>query len=120
MSDKIALCFIFAVLCSLIFAFAAENDTTVVPRKKSENRVPAAVARTTKKATSANKTSLKQPDSSPRQRKWVTQLFMEAADKFDMNANVSAECKRDFELYKKHLQNQTVWAVRSKYCIVIC
>jgi len=49
------------------------------------------------------------------QKKWVTQVFVEAANRFDMDANVSVECKRDFELYKKNLQNQTVWAVRSKY-----
>ncbi|KAK7604564.1 hypothetical protein V9T40_005750 [Parthenolecanium corni] len=48
------------------------------------------------------------------QSKWITQLFIEAEQKFDLHPNVSPQCKRDYEMYKLHLANQSVWAVRSK------
>ncbi|XKL64935.1 hypothetical protein PGB90_005021 [Kerria lacca] len=46
------------------------------------------------------------------QKKWVSQLFAEARTKFDLNSDVSAECKKDYELYKQHLSNASIWAVR--------
>lgn len=46
---------------------------------------------------------------------WISQLFLEAQKKFDMNADVTENCKTDFELYKLYLRNLTVWAVKSKY-----
>lgn len=47
---------------------------------------------------------------------WISQLFLEGQKNFDMDANVSVACKRDFEFYKLNLRNSTVWAIRSKYC----
>lgn len=46
-------------------------------------------------------------------RIWVSQLFDQAEDIFDVHPSVSHECRRSFDLYKLHLRNQTVWAVRS-------
>ncbi|XKL64934.1 hypothetical protein PGB90_005020 [Kerria lacca] len=43
---------------------------------------------------------------------WISQLFLEAQKKFDMNADVTENCKTDFELYKLYLRNLTVWAVK--------
>ncbi|XP_065206402.1 O-acyltransferase like protein-like isoform X2 [Planococcus citri] len=51
-------------------------------------------------------------ESNTPQRKWITQLFHEAETVFEMDSNVNTECKRDFDLYKLHLRNQSVWAVR--------
>lgn len=48
------------------------------------------------------------------QPKWITQLFYEAEEKFDLHPNVNPHCRRDYEMYKLHLANQSVWAVRSK------
>lgn len=44
---------------------------------------------------------------------WLSEIFDEAKKKFDMLSKVSEECKRDYETYKQHVRNQTVWAVRS-------
>lgn len=54
----------------------------------------------------------------PRQhlhRKWVSDIFMEAREAFDMHGDVSAACRRDFAVYQQFLENQTVWAIRSKF-----
>ena len=48
-------------------------------------------------------------------RKWITELFYEAKAEFQIDSNVNSECKRDFDLYKLHLRNQSVWAVKSKF-----
>lgn len=48
-------------------------------------------------------------------KKWVSELFMQARQEFNIDTETNPECKRDFELYKMHLQNQSVWAIRSKY-----
>lgn len=53
-------------------------------------------------------------ESRPAGRQWITQLLSEAEKRFEMNGNENTRCRRDFERYKMHLQNQTVWAVRSK------
>ncbi len=50
-------------------------------------------------------------------RKWVPELFDEAKRNFEMGAEVNADCRRDFEKYKMHLSNQSVWAIRSKIYI---
>lgn len=46
-------------------------------------------------------------------RKWILELIHEAEKTFDIDSNVSDNCKRDFGVYKLHRDNQTVWAVRS-------
>lgn len=48
------------------------------------------------------------------ERKWISQLFVEVANIFHMDPSVNILCKNDFERYKIHLQNQSVWAIRSK------
>ncbi|XP_065211070.1 uncharacterized protein LOC135839121 [Planococcus citri] len=45
-------------------------------------------------------------------RKWISELFYEARTAFRLNSEVNAECKRDFDLFKLHLGNQSTWAVK--------
>lgn len=45
-------------------------------------------------------------------KQWIKAIFLEAEKNFDMD-DVSVRCKTDFQRYKMHLKNQTVWAVRS-------
>lgn len=47
--------------------------------------------------------------------KWISQLFQDAERAFDMSLTTTEQCIRDFETYKMHLKNQSVWAVRSLY-----
>ena len=108
---------IFVILCSSICVSIAKNNTTApwsVDRSKQyENRMSTIMRKSNKNLINDKKVFTKSPDSlSP--RKWVTQVFMEAAEKFDMDSNVTAKCKTDFDLYKMYLQNQTLWAVRSE------
>lgn len=56
-------------------------------------------------------TKLKKPELA--HRKWITQLMEEARSAFDIDPAADAQCRRDFNLYKLHLQNQSIWAVRS-------
>ncbi len=56
----------------------------------------------------------KNSSNSNNETKWVAELFYEAQKKFDMNTGVNEKCKRDFQLYKSHLQNQSIWAIRSE------
>lgn len=51
---------------------------------------------------------------SPGRQKWISQIFVEVRERFVMIESTSEACKRDFHLYLRHLQNQTVWAVRSE------
>lgn len=48
-----------------------------------------------------------------RQRKWISEIMMEAEMRFHVDPNVSKDCRKDFEIYKQHVRNQTVWAIRS-------
>ncbi|XKL64038.1 hypothetical protein PGB90_004124 [Kerria lacca] len=48
----------------------------------------------------------------PSKKEWITKIFLEAEMVFDMDTNVSLDCKRDYELFKLHLRNQSIWAVR--------
>lgn len=48
-------------------------------------------------------------------RKWMTELFLEARNKFEMQGDVNPRCRRDYAVFQQFLQNQTVWAVRSKF-----
>ncbi len=50
--------------------------------------------------------------------KWISQLMSEAEDAFTMDEGVSDKCKRDYKLYELHRQNQSVWALRSKFSSV--
>lgn len=45
---------------------------------------------------------------------WLSQLFEEAKQSFIMDQSTNSMCKRDFDLYKMHLQNHSIWAIRSK------
>lgn len=80
-------------ICSLIDAFALET-------------VPVS-------ALGFNSSSTQESTRKPVQRKWISELFHEAEATFDMNAEVSEGCRRDFLMYKLYAENQTVWAVRS-------
>lgn len=53
------------------------------------------------------------------QRKWITQLMDEAKYKFDFDSTVNEKCHRDIQLYQQHLQNLSIWAVRSMYTFFI-
>ncbi len=55
------------------------------------------------------------PEYGGTDQKWITQLFLEAESHFRMDATVSEDCRSDFQLYRNHLQNQSEWAVRSKF-----
>lgn len=59
----------------------------------------------------SSSTNLKKPELG--HRKWITQLMEEARNAFDIDPEANAQCKKDFNLYKLHLQNQSIWAVRS-------
>lgn len=61
----------------------------------------------------ANQSALITNLSNTTQKKWITEMFDEAKLNFDMHAYVNPKCRRDYEIYKRHLLNQTVWAVRS-------
>lgn len=45
---------------------------------------------------------------------WLSQLFEEAKHSFIMDQSTNSMCKRDFDLYEMHLQNHSIWAIRSK------
>ncbi|XP_065204696.1 nose resistant to fluoxetine protein 6-like [Planococcus citri] len=47
-------------------------------------------------------------------KKWISELFLEAQQKFRMDYNVNNECKRDFERFQLHLKNQSMWAIKMK------
>lgn len=115
---------IFVILCSSICASTVRNDTTapwnVGRSKPNENRMSTIMTKSNKNLVSYNNKVLAKSPEFLSPRKWVTQVFMEAAEKFDMDSNVTAKCKKDFDLYKMYLQNQTLWAVRSEYLIVLC
>lgn len=49
------------------------------------------------------------------ERKWISQLFYDAEMAFGIHSNASADCRRDFNTYLQHLNNQSIWAVRSKF-----
>lgn len=98
---------------SLIFALAFHNDTDndEILRKVGKNEHEFI-------AINMNKQILKNtthPQANIGEQKWISQLFLEAERKFDMDEHVNKRCKTDYELYKLHLRNQSVWAVRSKY-----
>lgn len=111
--DRKAAAFYFVfVAYSLVCAFALRNGTGTVDREvrpilENGNQLPSV----SQKHEKVKETQ--EPDFRP--RKWVSELFLQAERQFDMDPNVSAECRRDFEMYKLHLQNQSIWAVRSKY-----
>lgn len=52
-------------------------------------------------------------ESSVVPKKWISEIIADVEKNFDMNADVSDECRRDFNIYRLHTQNQTVWAIRS-------
>lgn len=54
------------------------------------------------------------PSSNP--KKWLAEIISETEVNFDMDVHtVSRKCKEDFRIYKQHVRNQTVWAIRSSY-----
>ncbi|XKL64037.1 hypothetical protein PGB90_004123 [Kerria lacca] len=96
---------------SLIFALAFHNDTDndEILRKVGKNEHEFI-------AINMNKQILKNtthPQANIGEQKWISQLFLEAERKFDMDEHVNKRCKTDYELYKLHLRNQSVWAVRN-------
>ncbi|KAK7604573.1 hypothetical protein V9T40_005759 [Parthenolecanium corni] len=46
------------------------------------------------------------------QKKWSTELFLEARNGFEMKGDLNPLCRRDFAVYQQFLENQTVWAIR--------
>lgn len=48
-------------------------------------------------------------------KKWISQVMIEAELTFVMDPNVSRQCREDTEIYNLHVENQTVWAIRSSY-----
>lgn len=50
-------------------------------------------------------------------KKWISKMIADVETNFDMNLEVSDECRRDFNIYRLHVQNQTIWAIRSEYFI---
>lgn len=48
-------------------------------------------------------------------QKWIPELMDAAKMSFNMDSAISSKCKADFQLYKLHLQNQSIWAVRSMF-----
>ncbi|XP_065201228.1 nose resistant to fluoxetine protein 6-like [Planococcus citri] len=96
----------FFIVYSLFCAVALENNTEKDVRKiiESENELPS--------NEHVEPESVQNAKSDFPQRKWISQLFYEAEMAFQMDSNANAECKRDFDLYKLHLRNQSVWAVR--------
>lgn len=94
---------VFIAIASAWISDAAANNTMIIPHKKAvqdQIRIP------------EEKPSADTRESLP--GLWISQIFLEAERNFDMlKANVTSACRKDFETYKMHLQNQSVWAVRS-------
>lgn len=97
----------FVLVYTLFCAVAFENDTDKNVRKIIESEKELHV-------NGVDNKSFQNAKSDFPQRKWISQLFHEAEMAFQMDSNVNAKCKRDFDLYKLHLRNQSVWAVKSK------
>lgn len=54
--------------------------------------------------------------SSNNHKKWLAEIIAETEVNFDMDVHtVSRKCRDDFRIYKQHVRNQTVWAIRSSY-----
>lgn len=89
-------------------AICATENTMTIPFKTIEHNEK----ETTE--THLNKTNANLP------QKWITDMFQEAEQKFTMlGQNVSDPCKKDFKTYQMHLSNQSVWAIRSKYIVIV-
>lgn len=54
--------------------------------------------------------------SSRKSQKWVSELMDEAKGAFNVSPANNSKCREDFQLYKLHLQNQSIWAMRSMLC----
>lgn len=52
-------------------------------------------------------------------RKWISELLSEAKDEFRMDSMTNDECKRDFNVYRLYLQNQSIWAIQSKLICIL-
>lgn len=48
-------------------------------------------------------------------QKWISELMDEAKAVFNVDSANNNKCKTDFQLYKLHLQNLSIWAVRSMF-----
>lgn len=57
--------------------------------------------------------SIRKEKESKSPRKWILEFIHEAERTFDVDLNATDDCKRDFGIYQLHVQNQTVWAIRS-------
>lgn len=54
------------------------------------------------------------PNSKKKTTKWVAEIFAEAWRSFDLpnTSLISERCYHDYQIYKAHLTNQSVWAVK--------
>lgn len=96
-------------LTLLIFIRAEENVTAVDEEESS----------TATTFTDLDAVSEEYSTSQPREPRglWVSQVFYEARKSFDLDPNVTDECRKSFDSYTLHLHNQTTWAVRSECSI---
>lgn len=110
MDRRVATLAYFVFVNLLFCAVAHENSTNRDVRKiiDSENETP---------TNHFQREKFEIVESDFPEKKWISQLFYEAENAFHMDSNVNAECKRDFDLYKLHLRNQSIWAVRSKFFV---
>lgn len=52
-------------------------------------------------------------------KRWIADIFAEAENKFTIHPDANERCSRDFDLYKSHLKNESIWAIRSKLKLII-
>lgn len=88
----------------------SEMNVTVAAGQQLPRTTPRPTTRTSTKRKSGKHVHV--TPASPK-RKWLSQVFDQAKLAFDVPANASEKCRRDYDLFKAHLNNQTVWAVRS-------
>lgn len=104
---------VWLVFCSLNVAICEKINVTE-RNYRIENGTVWSITTVRTSSTVAVARAMRKRDSGGT-RKWISQLMSEARDEFDMHESVTAKCKNDFDAYKLHLQNQSVWAVRSEY-----
>lgn len=94
---------LFLLACEFVFVFTANVSDEALQSNKPMTAVELVL----------NLTRSIYGEPRSRHKKWISQLFDEAKNKFNIHPNVSKACRRDYEIFQQHVDNQSVWAIRS-------
>lgn len=63
--------------------------------------------------------SVESSTKKPKSHAWVTKPFIEGLKDFRVRTSRNKLCQMQSDLYEEHLRNQTLWAVRSKFFMLV-